>query len=307
MIQKLYFKFQKIYRELKNRYPRTMIMPRYLIRILHWWIHPRPLRTVADNRLSYAYDPSADIFLLSFPKCGRTWLRLMIGKSLSLQYNLNNVTNFDILKVSTLHKMHPKIPKISICHDDVPHNKSPEELERNKTRYKGKKVILLIRQPGDAIVSLYFDSSKRKMTFDGNISSLIQLKKGGLESFIRYYNIWKENRHIPSDFLLVRYEDMKANTERELRRVMDFICPHVITNEIINKAVKYGGFDNMRKLEEAGKLGKKSLRKTGDYETYKTRRGKVGGYVDYLKESDMKYLRKIVSRLSSFYGYSIVG
>jgi len=120
-------------------------------------------------------------FRYLFSKCGRTLLRLMKGKSLSLQYNINNVRDSDILKVSTLHKMHPKIPKISICHDDVPHNKSPEELERNKTRYKGKKVILLIRQPGDAIVSLYFNSRKRILTFDGNISSLIQLKKTAMK------------------------------------------------------------------------------------------------------------------------------
>jgi|ETNmetMinimDraft_13_1059891.scaffolds.fasta_scaffold515578_1 hypothetical protein len=66
MIQKLYFKFKEICRELKNRYPRVMIMPRYLIRIQHGQIHPRHLRELADNQLTYAYDPSADIFSLSF-------------------------------------------------------------------------------------------------------------------------------------------------------------------------------------------------------------------------------------------------
>ena len=278
-----------------------MIIPGYLIRILRWSIYSR-VRT-QDLRLDKWVDPSADVFLLSFPKCGRTWLRMMIGKSLSLQYNLNNVSNYDIMRVDTLHKMHPEMPKISISHDDLPHDKRPEELERKKTRYEGKKVILLIRQPGDAIVSLYFDLTKRKMRFDGDISSFIRLRKGGLESFVQYYNIWEQNRHIPSDFLLVRYEDMKANTERELRRVMDFICPHTITDEIIKRAVEYGCFDNMRKLEEAGEFERRPLREVGNFETYKTRRGKIGGYIDYLNESDIKYLKKEARKLSPFYGY----
>jgi hypothetical protein len=43
----------------------------------------------------------------------------------------------------------------------------------------------------------------------------------------------------------------------------------------------------------------------GDPESFKTRRGKIGGYVDYLSADDVAWLnRRIDAELDPFYGYS---
>ncbi len=43
-----------------------------------------------------------------------------------------------------------------------------------------------------------------------------------------------------------------------------------------------------------------------DPESYKTRRGKIGGYADYLSPEQVEYMNhKIETELSSFYGYTL--
>jgi hypothetical protein len=48
-----------------------------------------------------------------------------------------------------------------------------------------------------------------------------------------------------------------------------------------------------------------SAGRPGDPESFKTRRGKIGGYVDYLSAEDIAWLnRRIDAELDPFYGYS---
>jgi hypothetical protein len=62
-------------------------------------------------------EKASDVFLISFPKCGRTWLRLMIGRALEKHFNLANA---DILGLHKLEALHPDIPRILVSHDDGP-------------------------------------------------------------------------------------------------------------------------------------------------------------------------------------------
>lgn len=255
-----------------------------------------------------------DACIISFPKCGRTWLRLLIGKALSLHFGLeaNGLTS-ELLEISELHRLHPRIPLIEVTHDDNPHHKCPYELSTDKRRYRGKKVILLVRDPRDVIVSNYFEYTKRKGkhyagddNYQDDLSSYLRYERGSLDSFIRFYNIWARNRHIPSHFRLVRYEDMHEDAARELRRVLEFLGFSRVGDVVVHEAVQFASFENMHKMEAQDALQSNRLRPgdKNDPESYKTRRGKVGGYVDYLSKEDIIYLdQRIRAQLDSCYGY----
>lgn len=63
----------------------------------------------------------------------------------------------------------------------------------------------------------------------------------------------------------------------------------------------------MRHMEQSGSFQHRRLRAMdpGDLETYKTRRGKVAGYRDYLGPEDIDLLDgKIRAELDPFYGYT---
>lgn len=246
-----------------------------------------------------------DVYLLSYPKSGRTWLRLMLGKVLALRFGLENV---DLLELYHLTLSLPGVPRIKAVHDESPHLKTVDELPVSKTRYRDEKVILLVRDPRDVMVSCYFEEIKRQKRYQGSLSSFIRDERFGVDGLIHWMNVWSENRSVPSDFLLVRYEDMHADTEGELRRVVEFLGLDGIRDAIIRQAVEFSSFGNMRRMESEDALGSARLRPgdPDDPESFKVRRGQVGGYVDYLDAEDVEHLdAKIEAQLADCFGYAV--
>ena len=269
-------------------------------RILRWYAH---LKT--------------DIYLLSYPKCGRTWLRLMIGKAIALHFSLPEEE--DILFLRTNRKVHPNIPNITVVHDDSPMLKSPDELEASKKRFRDKKVIFLVRDPRDVVVSSYFEIKKRNrifgdnpyenrsMSFEGELSDFIHSKTGSFDTILEYYQIWAKNQQIPRGFLLIRYEDLKANPSSELRRVLDFIGLCAINDLVVSEAVAYASFENMRKmeLEKRFQTGILNPGDPADKNSFKTRSGKISGYHEYLSKFEIEELNLKMSRnLPEMFGYN---
>jgi len=241
----------------------------------------------------------------------------MIGKAITQHFLIPE--DEDTLLLNAGRKLHTAIPRISVIHDDHPMLKTPEELEETKTRYRDKKVIFLARDPRDVIVSSYFEMKnrgaifgnnpyeKRKATFEGSLPEFIDRREGGFDTILKYYNIWAANRQIPKGFLLVRYEDLKANARDELRRVLDFLGLQAIPEEIIDDAINYATFDNMRRMETSGSFQSGILKPAdkSNTDTYKTRKGKVKGYLDYLTKEEITNLnQRLQKQLSNFYGYT---
>jgi hypothetical protein len=253
-------------------------------------------------------------YVISYPKSGRTWLRTLLGKVLQEHFELDLEDPSLLLEIDKLCQLDGRIPCIRLTHDDRPHFKRPEDLSTDKTRYRRSKVIFLVRDPRDIVVSNYFEYIKRGAKYNAadpeyqeDLSSYLHYEIGSLETLIRFYNIWGQNRHVPLGFLLVSYEDLHRNTAKELRRVLDFLGLDEVRDEVVDQAVEFGRFDNMHRLETQGVIQSFRLRPgdANDPESYKTRRGKVGGYVDYLDSDDIDCLnRRMDTELDSYYGYN---
>ena len=74
---------------------------------------------------------------------------------------------------------------------------------------------------------------------------------------------------------------------------------------IFQAALEFSEFENMRKLEAAGAFDSKILqaRDPADPESFKVRRGKVGGYTDYLATEDRQYATGALAKLDRRFGY----
>ena len=172
------------------------------------------IRSIVPNRtLRWYAHRDTDVYMISYPKCGRTWLRLMLGSAISYHYSLPE--DEQTLFLEGRNKLHPDVPKISIIHDDRPMLKSPDELETDKSRFGNKHVIFLVRDPRDVIISSYFEMrnrgklfgenpyQSRQAYFDGTLQEFINRREGGFDTILRYYNIWAANRSRTAGFLLV--------------------------------------------------------------------------------------------------------
>ncbi|TGR37597.1 sulfotransferase domain-containing protein, partial [Mesorhizobium sp. M8A.F.Ca.ET.198.01.1.1] len=100
---------------------------------------------------------------------------------------------------------------------------------------------------------------------------------------------------------LLRYEDMQRDTEGTLRAIGDFIGRHFADSDLAD--VTYNrSFERMRQSEASGELGlryggKLRPRDPDDPESFKVRRGKVGGYLDYLDAEAIAYCDGVLARL----------
>ncbi len=273
---------------------------------------------VPDGLLRWRAHRNTDVYLISYPKCGRTWLRLMIGRAIARHYRLGE--GEEVLFLRSNRRFHPAVPRITVVHQDRPMLKTPEELETDKRRFHNKKIIFLARDPRDVIVSSYFEMKNRgrlfgenpyesrQAVFDGSLPEFINARRGGYDTLLAYYNIWAANRDIPQGFLLARYEDLRADPFNQLRRILSFLNLSEITDAEIQEALDYTSFENMRKMETAGQFKSGMLRPAdqSNQETYKTRKGKVHGFVDYLSQEEVLALnRKTRDTLDRYFGYLV--
>lgn len=247
---------------------------------------------------------AADIFLLSYPKCGRTWLRLMVGKALAGHFQIGG--DVDFMELKQVAKMCPGLPRLIAKHDDHPELKTPSELVSDKREYRDVKVILLVRDVRDLIVSLYFARTRRRGIDAGSLSEFMRRERSSVKTMIRYYNIWEANRQVPLDFLRIRYEDLHADAAGQVRGLLEFIGVKNVSDRVIQEAVDFASFDNMRQMEVNDTLNSQRLRPANpdDPESFKTRKGKVGGYAEYMTDDDIAYIDGLIaSELSPAYGY----
>lgn len=268
--------------------------------------------------LRWYANKNTDVYLISYPKCGRTWLRLMIGRAASTHFNL--LDDEKILFLEWDARRYPTLPRINVFHDDRPMLKTPQELSTNKTHYKNKDVIFLVRDPRDVMVSSFFEKTtraglfgdnpyeNRSSDFQGSLDSFIKQDVGSFDTILTFYNIWAANRNVPKRFLLVRYEDLRANTPDELEKVIFFLGFTSMKRQTINEAVEFSSFDHMRKMEAEGTFATSMLKPADQTnpESFKTRKGKIGGYKEYLNDDQIKYMNeKMRNTLSDFFGYNV--
>src|SRR3954453_9111953 len=112
----------------------------------------------AGRRLRRLRD--ADLVVVSFRKSGRTWLRAMLSHLCHRRYG---VPEGELLEFDNLHRLDPRIPRVFFTHDLPwdPWNRWGGRLLRPEP-FRGKRVLLLVRDPRDATVSLHFQLAKRE-------------------------------------------------------------------------------------------------------------------------------------------------
>jgi hypothetical protein len=243
------------------------------------------------------------VSIVSYPKSGRTWLRVLIGKALCDRDGLDEQLIFDKHGLADATGLH-----ISYTHEDAGISRRTPfaQLDPDKSSFHKRKVVLLVREPRDILVSSYCHLSKRTRTdaFAGPISEFIRSDRYGIEKILTYYNIWNASlATLPATFLL-RYEEMHADPRGRLRAILDFLGVEGIPDAGIERAVEYASFGNMKKLEEKRYFDSRKMKpgQAEDEESYKVRRGVVGGYGEYLGPDDIRYIEDVVrARGCAFY------
>lgn len=256
---------------------------------------PKPIAEFVKMQMS-------DALLLSYPKSGRTWLRMALGLCLAEEYGLMPEDPTDL---SALARCNGKVPTIRATHDGRPHVARPEELRQKKYAYIGTRIVFLVRDPRDAVISLHYQHRYRDGRDVGDLEDWVRTGAGGLPTAVEFLNSWLRNLELARETVLVTYEGM----HRDLRSVLTDVCAFVGVTPAqgtIDKVVERSSFGRMRALEAQGEAREERLqaRDVGDVRTYKTRAGKVGGYVDEVSAETRAWMDGYVrDHLAKNFGY----
>ncbi|MGD9347775.1 MAG: sulfotransferase domain-containing protein [Candidatus Aminicenantes bacterium] len=273
-------------------------------------------RAVQYLRAQFILPLFADVLIISHPKAGRTWVRFILNVVFNKLLGRQELYFKNVWTVSyeffEMSRKNDRIPKILFTHlrSDELYWLKP----RDKVRcIEDKKIVLLVRDPRDIMVSNYFQLTKRVKSQAVSEKSLSEFVRSEyLDNLLNFMNTMEGFRYDHKEALLLKYEDLQRDTIAEIKRLIDFLEIEV-SDDVLEEAVAYGSFANMQEIERGGFFAPKKKERwagiletwdTDDRDAYKVRRGKVGGYMDYLSDSDVAYLDSAIEKgLSSSLEY----
>jgi hypothetical protein len=280
---------------------------------------PEHKRIAIDRRLrgreEFRKLQKADCVIVSFGKSGRTWLRVMLSRFYQLKHGL---PEYNLIVFDNLQAKNRDIPLIFFTHDN--YLKDFVGNADSKKDYYQKKVVLLVRDPRDVVVSQYFqwkfrmNSWKKRLNkYPAHGSDISEYEfamdqNQGLPKIVDFLNLWAKEAGKIDQLLVVRYEDMRRDTAGVLGQILDFIGTPA-TPEETQDVVNFSSMENMKKMEQ-----KRTFRFSGtrmapgdrkNPDSFKVRRGKVGGFSDYFDEDQVNTIEQLLQQtLQPVYGYT---
>ena len=234
---------------------------------------------------------SANAFFISYPKSGRTWFRFILANYFSLIYglgvkvDLHNmftvVPNFDFNAIRGIPSFKAKnwpavVPLIPVSH-----------LPYDNMLFRRRRVIFMIRDPRDVMVSAYFHETRHKHRFSGGMLAFLQNRKLGLPTLVQYLNGWADALG-KCENVVISYEELSRDAETETARVLRFIDCR-IDEGVLKTAISAAGFEAMREIEVlAGIPGHDYDR--NDSDSLRMRRGKAQGYTEHLSAAEISFI-----------------
>ncbi|MFO0688615.1 MAG: sulfotransferase domain-containing protein [Myxococcota bacterium] len=245
-----------------------------------------------------------DVIVLSLGKSGRTWLRVMLHRYLSLHYQLP----FDPIR---LDPRGTSAPLIAYSHELATHLREHDLVRQlvgkailPRSLTDQKQIVILARDPRDVVISSYFHKTERSRKTDCSVEEYLHHPRWGIESLVTILNHWRRRFAAHPRCHWLRYEGLRKDPGNEMERLVSVIDGPV-DREALAVAIEEGRFERMQAAEASGAYTDVRLR-PGDRakpDSFKVRRGRVGGYRDYLGSHEIAFVDEAIRKLDPFYGY----
>lgn len=240
--------------------------------------------------------PVANGFLCSYPKSGRTWIRFAMAHLLNSIHDLR----LDV-DLGSLFKLLPNMdgPEADPGKDvsayayaeqlDVPLLLS-SHLPFEERLFSRRPIVFLLRSPLDVLVSNYFQKTRQDRSWDGELRAFVRDPGVGTPDLVRYLNRWADALTQP-DVMVLSYEGLRADPEHGFIRLTAHLGVSCGPAEA-RAALAQASFPNMLASElRTGVRGYDYDRR--DPEARRVRRGRIGGYRDYLDVDDVRYVADV--------------
>jgi Sulfotransferase domain len=197
-----------------------------------------------------------DVFLVSYPKSGNTWLKFMLAHLLSgreADFDRDSAVIADVGSHRSTPRVLPGPGRLIKSHE-------PYSGPQKRTYHKA---IYLIRDGRDVAVSYYYTLIRRGL-YEGDFGPFLKLFLGGR---VDGYGPWHE--HVESwlasplrkngSLLVLRYEDLLKEPVEKLSATMEFLGMPV-AQERAEETIRAYSADRMRERERLSRFHEKKKR-----------------------------------------------
>jgi hypothetical protein len=181
-----------------------------------------------------------DVFLVSYPKSGNTWVRFLLA-------NLMRKPNHPDVDFHTIHRYVPEVGTGADRFEGLPSLRIFKSHAPFVAAYP--RVIYIVRDGRDVYTSYYhyrLEGLPEGITF----AEYLARDDHWPTTWGRHVESWREGMaDRPDQLLMVRYEDLLADAETELARMTRFLGLHA-SDEAIAASVAASRFESMRRIEK---------------------------------------------------------
>lgn len=289
-----------------------------------FWFDNHFLRGVIWAQQHFEARPT-DTLLATFPKTGLTWLK-------ALSFAIANRHNQDLPRHTLLTKNpHECVPYIEfyayekdpiLALDSLP---SPRLLSTHipyaslprSVATSGCQIVSIVRDPKDVFVSMWIFIGKIRVT-DGDrppisLEEAFELFSRGVSLSGPFWDhvlgYWKASLEYPNKVLMLKYEDLKSETESHVKRLATFLgCPFTpkeIDGGVVQEIIKLCSIESLKQMEvnksgvhRMGTQSGSTVENSGFF-----RRGEVGDWKNHLSQEMIEQLNRITDQ--KFEGYDL--
>jgi hypothetical protein len=222
----------------------------------------------------------------------RYMLAYILVTRFALDVQLDLTTMFSVIPNDDLdvergwpgYSFHGVVPPVAASHERY-----------EEKRHGGCRIVFLVRDPRDVVVSYWFHLSRHWERHTGDLAEFVRDPQFGIADILAYHETWAAVTEKES-LLLVSYEELQADTFSSLRRICDFLeIP--VSDDTLRAAAAAGEFSRMREMELETAVGGYAYDRSDD-SALRMRRGRVHGFVDYLSIAEEEVVKLHLSRAS---------
>lgn len=241
-----------------------------------------------------------DTFLVSYPRVGSNWVRFLIC----------SVTNPE--ESLTLPAAEARIPGVYVNSDRVLRNLPRPRIIKSHEPFDSRypRVIYIVRDPRDVAVSRYYFTLKWRgfpdgYPFEDFVRDRFLLPGNAILNtgpWADHVIGWLAARAGQDSFLLLKYEDLKADTAKQLSRIAGLLRVEADSQRIA-RAIEMSSLQRMRSLDRTEPL--KWLKGSRDDVPF-IREGRTGGWRNVLPEEAVAAIEAAWWPVMKLLGYPLV-
>ena len=246
----------------------------------------------------WGLDPN-DAFIASYPRSGNTWLRFVLYEILVA----DQTAGFD--------EVNHIVAEVGLHGPAIPLLPGAGRLIKTHESYRKqyRKAIYLVRDVRDVALSEFAYQKALGWVADDFDLFLNQFLRGEVNPFSPWH------RHVPGwvesplaqspDFLLIKFEDMRRNTESIVNRVLDFLGV-VVDPQTVRDAIANNTVQRMQEKEQRSpQLSNTAPKPAASEESRFIRSGSIGGWRNRLTNAQVDLIEQRAGDVLVRMGYPI--